>query len=185
MMFSKDMAKELAFERAVVEKYPFLRQRDIDGTVDMDAKYPLMYLEIPCGWLPLFLLMCGDIKTALEKEGAKAMEDFYFFQVKEKYNRLTCYHTGSREIVDIIEKYGHISRFVCTKCGKPATFETDRYIASFCDDCWKDRYRHEDGEWLEFSDTFTISGYRNGQYYRNEISTKDEWNRYLKSLGGF
>ena len=43
--------------------------------------------------------------VALEKEGAKALEDFYFLQVKEKYNELRCYHTGSKEIEEIIDKY--------------------------------------------------------------------------------
>ena len=67
---------------------------------------------------------------------------------------------------------------------KPATFETSGYYASFCDDCWKDNFRHEDGEWLEFSDNFIVSSYSNGHHYENEISVKDEWDRYLKSLGG-
>ena len=183
-MYNYDLAKRLAFEMAAVEKYPFLRVRDIDGSPDMTAEYPLVGLEVPDGWIPLFLMMCEDIKAALEKEGAKALEDFYFLQVKEKYNSLRCYHTGSKEIDEIIDKYSYISRYVCTRCGKQATFETDGYIASFCDDCWKDIARHETGEWLEFSDTFTISGYGKGQHYKKEISIKDEWNRYLSSLGG-
>lgn len=183
-MLYGDLAVRLAFEKAAVEKYSFLRVRDIDGSPDMNAEHPMIFLEIPDGWIPLFLLMCEDIKAALEKEGAKALEDFYFFQIKEKYNSLRCYHTGSKEIDEIIDKYSYISRYVCTQCGKPATFETNGYYASFCDDCWKDNFRHEDGEWLEFSDTFTVSSYSNGQHYKNEISVKDEWDRYLKSSGG-
>jgi hypothetical protein len=144
----------------------------------------MISLEIPDGWYPLFFQMCNDIKAVLEKEGAKALEDFYFFQVKEKYNQLRCYHTGSKEIDDIISKYSYISRYVCTECRKPAIFETSVYLTSFCNDCWKDKARHEAGEWLEFSDTFTVSGYRNGQHYKNEVSVKDEWNRYLESING-
>lgn len=176
-----DEAAWRKIEELIVTKYPFLRRRTFDGTVDLEAKWPMMCLEIPDGWYPLFYQMCNDIKAALEKEGAKALEDFYFLQVKEKYNELRCYHTGSKEVDDIISKYAYISRYVCTHCGKSATFETSSYLASFCDDCWKDNFRHESGEWLEFSDTFTISGYSNGQHYKKEISVKDEWSRYLNS----
>lgn len=182
MSHTYDEAALQRIEEVIVTKYPFLRRRALDGSIDISSKWSLMSLEIPAGWYPLFYQMCDDIKAALEKEGAKALEDFYFLQVKEKYNELRCYHTGSPEIEEIISKYAHTSRYVCTVCGKPATFETSGYLASFCDDCWKDNFRHEAGEWLEFSDTFTVSGYRNGQHYKNEISVKDEWNRYLNSL---
>lgn len=183
-MFYSDLHAELVFEKAVINQYPFLRARNTKGSLDTDTKWPMIFLEIPDGWLPLFFQMCNDIKAALEKEGAKAIEDFYFLQVKEKYNQLRCYHTGSKVIDEIITKYSYISRYVCTVCRKPATFETSDYLASFCDDCGKDKTRHELGEWLEFSDTFTVSGYSNGQHYKKEISVKDEWCRYLRSLEG-
>jgi hypothetical protein len=183
-MFSTDMEWRLAFEKAALKQYPFLRLRDIDGNIDSSSEPTIVLLELPDGWIPLFFQMCNDIKAALEKEGAKALEDFYFLQVKEKYNQFRCYHTGSKEIDEIIDKYSYISRYVCTRCGKPATFETSGYFASFCDDCWKDIARHKAGEWLEFSDTFTVSSYSNGKHYKTNISVKAEWDRYLKSLGG-
>lgn len=173
-------AEWLKIEEILVTKYPFLRRRAVNGSIDAEAKYPLMCLEIPYGWYPLFYQMCNDIKAVLEKEGAGALEDFYFIQVKEKYNQLRCYHTGSKEVDEIVDKYSYLSRYVCTQCGKPATFETSGYFASFCNDCWKDIVRHEAGEWLDFSNTFTVSGFCNGQHYKNEISVKDEWTRYIK-----
>jgi hypothetical protein len=176
-----DVASWCQIEEIVVAKYPFLRRRAFDGSIDTESECPMMSLEIPYGWYPLFYQMCNDIKAALEKECVKALEDFYFFQVKEKYNQLRCYHTGSSEIEDIVSKYSYISRYVCTQCGKPAAFETSDYLASFCDDCWKDLARHEAGEWLKFSDTFTVSGYRKGKHYKNEISVKNEWRRYTKN----
>ena len=171
----------LAEEKEIVAKYPFLRVRDIDGMPDVKAEFPMICLEIPLGWYKLFFQMCDDIKAALEKEGTA--DDFYFLQVKEKFNRLVCYSNGSVEVEAIIQKYGYIAQYVCTHCGKPATFQTSGYIASFCDDCWKDWARHEKGDWLHFSDTykvFTIST-QDKVYVPRVISVKEEWNRYLKN----
>ena len=63
-------------EKQIVAKYPFLRARNIDGTVDMEAKFPMISLEIPNGWFKLFFQMCDDIKPLLEEEGV--LNDFYF-----------------------------------------------------------------------------------------------------------
>ena len=41
-------------EKFIVEKYPFLYVRDIDGSIDMESKYPMISLEIPDGWNKLF-----------------------------------------------------------------------------------------------------------------------------------
>lgn len=176
----KDWAADrLAEEKEIVAKYPFLRARDIDGTVDTDAEFPMTCLEIPQGWYKLFYQMCDDIKAVIEKEDT--MDDFYFLQVKEKYNELRCYSTGSSEVEEIIQKYEYISRYICTVCGKPATFEASGYLASFCDDCWKDRARHSKGNWITFIDTFGVIGFNNGESYRRVISVKEEWDRYLQN----
>ena len=84
-------ADRIEEEKQIVEKYPFLRARDIDGTIDTEAEFPMMDLEIPNGWYDLFYQMCDDIKPLVS-------DDFYFLQVKEKYNRLVCYSNGSPEI---------------------------------------------------------------------------------------
>ena len=99
----KDWATErLAEETAIVAKYPFLRIRDIDGTADTNVEFPMIHPEIPNGWYKLFFQMCDDIKAVLEKEGT--VEEFYFLQVKEKYNQLRCYSNGSSEVEEIIQK---------------------------------------------------------------------------------
>ena len=63
-------------EKLIVEKYPFLHIRDIDGGIDTESKFPMMSLEIPDGWNKLFFQLCDDIKPILEKEGM--LYDFYF-----------------------------------------------------------------------------------------------------------
>lgn len=129
-----DFSEEQKKIYTICMEYPFLIPRDIEGKRDEEFDYEYLGLEIPIGWHRLFLQMCGDIKPVLEK--ANMLDDFYFLQVKEKYNRLECYHNGApKEVDDIIAKYEMMAGYICAKCGRPATCETTGYIASFCDDC--------------------------------------------------
>lgn len=161
-------------------KYPFLIPRDIDGSRDEEFEYEYLCLEIPIGWRKLFLQMCSDIKPLLEKEGV--IDDFYFLQVKEKYNELTCYSNGvaSLEVGEILQKYRYLSRFVCTECGKPALYEANGYLESFCKDCWEKNSRLKKGRTLEFIDTYEMIRFGNGEKHTYTVSVEDEWNRYLK-----
>ena len=170
-------------EKQVIAEYPFLRIRDIDGSIDTKSKFPMMYLEIPNGWDKLFFQMCEDIKPLLEKEGV--IDDFYFLQVKEKYNLLRCYSNGaaSHKVEEIIAKYEQMAYYVCTQCGRPATCETKGYLASYCNDCWKDFKRHQEVEWIKFHPYFIVNTFTEGVHCdEKKISFKDEWNRYLKGL---
>lgn len=164
-------------------EYPFLMPRDVDGNMDEDFDYEYLGFDIPVGWYRLFLQMCSDIKQVLEKEGL--MDDFYFLQVKEKYNELRCYSNGaaSLEVEQILQKYKYLSRYVCTECGRPAEYETRGYIASYCNDCRKDRERHEACNILRFESTYDVVGFRDGKGYSRTVSVEDEWNRYLKENG--
>ena len=180
----KDLERDkIEEEKQIIAEYPFLRVRDIDGTVDTESKWPMMSLEIPDGWYMLFFQMCEDIKTLLEKEGV--LDDFYFIQVKEKYNELVCYSNGaaSLEIEQILQKYKYLSRFVCTECGKPATYEATGYLASYCEDCWNDLTRHEKCNQLEFVSTYEVVGFKDGKSYSRTVNVEDEWNRYVKENG--
>ena len=118
-------------------------------------------------------------------EGKKVEENlldkFYFLQVKEKFNKLCCYTQNSSVKIDqIISKYEHMAQYVCVVCGRPATYETRSYIASFCDYCWKDQARHDLGEWIKFKPYFTINSETEGVHCdEKHISFQDEWNQYL------
>lgn len=170
--------------RELVERYPYLLPRNV-WTDKVPEDYDYTYfigLEIPRGWLKLFLQLCEDIRQPLIDTGY--LDEFRFSQVKEKMNRLECYNFGAPEAVqDIIDKYSVMAQYVCTCCGKPAICETQVYFASFCDDCWKDFVRHEKIEWLKFKPYYKVTGFSNGKQYEKEISFEDEWNRYLESIG--
>ena len=179
----KDWEREkIEEEKQIVAEYPFLRLRDIDGTVDTESEFPMMGLEIPNGWYKLFFQMCADIKPILEREGV--LDDFYFLQVKEKYNRLVCYPCkASIEVQDVIDKYSMMASYVCTWCGRPATCETQGYIASFCDDCSKNVPRQKRLEWIEFKPYYKVTSFANGEHTEKTVSFEDEWNRYVRENG--
>lgn len=184
--WEKDKIEE---EQQIVQKYPFLHIRDIDGTIDTHSKFPMMSLEIPDGWEMLFTQFCDDLKEVLIEEGH--LNTFYFVQIKEKYNRLECYsgHFETDKISQVLRKYEYLSQFVCTQCGKPATIETVQgYIESFCDDCWQAQHRRCMARDIEFDTLFKISTFEISTFGRSTgtvttvINVSDEWNRYLKSI---
>jgi hypothetical protein len=167
----------------LVERYPYLLPRNV-WTDKVPEDYDYTYirgLELPKGWYKLFFQLCEDIRQPLIDAGY--LDKFRFSQIKEKYNRMECYNFGAPEAVqDIIDKYSVMAKYVCTVCGKPAVYETSGYIASYCDYCWRDLARHENGDWLHFKPQYKISGWKNGEAYEKTISFEDEWNRYLASL---
>lgn len=167
--------------KEIVERYPYLLPRNV-WTDKVPEDYDYTYikgLEIPIGWRRLFFQMCEDIRQPLID--ADCLDKFRFSQIKEKYNEMRCYHFGAPEEVDnIINKYEQMAYYVCTRCGKPATYETQGYFASYCDDCFKDFVRHQDVEPIEFRPYFKISGRKNGEDYEKIVSFEDEWNRYIK-----
>ena len=136
------MTDKIQEEKLIVEKYPFLQIRDIDGTVDVESKYPMIPLEIPNGWYNLFFQLCDDIKPILEKEGV--LNDYYFIQVKEKYNLLRCYPSKSiKEVDEILAEYENAARYICCECGASAVYEAQDYLASYCENHWKDKAIHK------------------------------------------
>lgn len=170
-------------QKQIAEKYPFLHVRNIDGSIDTHSKFPMMNLEIPNGWYELFFQLCDDLKEILTEEGY--LNTFYFVQIKEKYNQLRCYagHPTTHKILQILHKYEYLFQFVCTQCGKPATMVTTGYIASICDDCWKDKYRHNKVTDIQFVSQFEIKSFgRNTGHVKTIIDVSDEWNRYLKRI---
>lgn len=170
--------------KQLVERYPFLLPRNV-FTDELPEDYDYSYIngigEIPRGWEKLFLQMCEDIRQPLIDAGQ--LETFRFVQIKEKYNRLECYNNGAPEKVhEIIDKYTMMAGYICTNCGKPATFETSGYIASYCDNCFKDYARHHEGEWIKPSTEYKVHGFEDGKRHTKMVSFKEEWDRYIKSL---
>lgn len=170
--------------KKLVERYPYLLPRNVwTGKVSEDYDYTYIrgIGEIPNGWEKLFLQMCEDIRQPLID--ADYLDKLMFSQIKEKWNRLECYNFGAPEKVhEIIDKYSVMASYICTRCGKPATCESQGWIESFCDDCWKGVIKPEYIERIKFKPYYKVEGYKNGKRYKKTISFKDEWNRYLDSI---
>jgi hypothetical protein len=172
--------------RKLVERYPYLLPRNVFTDKlpdDYDYTY-IKFLEIPIGWNRLFLQMCEDIRQPLIDDDY--LDKFRFTQVKEKYNRLECYNLGASEEVNrILDKYMVLSRYVCTKCGKRARYETQGYIASYCKRCRESLPIIEKAKKVKIKSRFTeIITKPSGREYKVVVPIKKEWKRYLASIRG-
>ena len=184
---SKKVIKEICKE------FPFLIPKN-----DPDYDYTFLQLEIPAGWYNLFLQMCGDIKSVLEKHGL--IDVFEFEQVKEKWGGLRCYYSlgfnhdnCSKEIQDILYKYEYMAKLVCTRCGDIATYTTyNGWISPYCDKCINSLEYLTEDVLIKIKPKFSIVFYEfaandiNGKKNRvgRTLSFEDEWNRYKNLIKG-
>ena len=130
-MMIKQRNKEL------IEKYPFLLPRNA-WTGEPIEDYDYSYTELdnmPTGWRIAFgEQLCAELMEALGDD----VKDYFIEQIKEKYGELRWYSNwGSEKIYDIIDKYTHLSRRICIKCGAPATKISLGWISPYCDECAK------------------------------------------------
>lgn len=164
----------------LTDRYPFLIPRNVfSGEIPDDYDYTYITgTELPRGWFDLFLQMCEDIRQPLID--ADYLEKFHFSQVKEKYNRLCCYHFGApHEVCDILCKYEMMASYVCINCGKPATLKTTGYIASYCTECWEGIVRRGKYKHIFFKPFFSIETHDKTGTHIRTIHFADEWKRYI------
>lgn len=178
------MTEKQKRNKELCERFPFLLPKNV-WTGKLSEDYDYTYIrgigEIPKGWEKLFLQMCEDIRQPLIDAGY--LDEFMFTQIKEKYNTLRAYNNGAPKVVhEIIDKYSIMSSYVCTRCGKPATCESQGWIESFCDDCWKGVIKPAYVEKIKFKPYYRVEGFENGKRYKKKISFKNEWKRYLDSI---
>lgn len=179
------MSKEEKIEinKRLVERYPYLMPRNV-FTNKVPEDYDYSYIkgeELPDGWKMLFLQMCEDIRQPLID--ANYLDKFRFSQIKEKYNEMRCYHFGApKDVDDILSKYEVMASYVCTQCGRPAHYETQGYLESYCEDCWKDKVRHEKMEQIKFKPYFKVTICDKNGKREETISFEEEWNRYLADI---
>ena len=183
---TKRKQQNIERNKKLIEEYPFLMPRNV-FTDEVSPTYDYSYIlgldDLPKGWGKLFLQMCEDLKKQLIKDNY--LEQFRFLQIKEKYNRMECYNNGcSEEAYRILDKYTHMARYVCTCCGKPAYWETQSYIASYCEQCWKDWGRHEPSEVIKPTFQYRIIRDVGDKKEYKTISFLREWNRYIKEQVG-
>lgn len=175
-----DMRKKL------VAKYPFLMPRHPFTNVPI-PNYDYSFIEgeynLPEGWFQLFLQCCEDIYKVLKK--IDYVDKFYFVQLKEKYGRMTFHcHGATKEIEDIIHKYGFLSEQVCSICGKPANVMTYRYVCPYCSKCVQETDMYvDDAEIIEIKTSYTREQYEKGVTIAHEVDCTEEWNRYLERIG--
>ena len=163
----------IAEQKEVVDLYPFLAERDVEGNVALDSHFPMMCLEIPDGWYELFFQMCEEIKDALKAKSL--LNEFYFIQIKEKYGELVCYaNRHVDEVEDIIAKYSEMSRYICMACGRIARYTTKGHIVPMCDGCLQEK--GATGSHPAYSEITSDSIAQVFAKY------EDTWKRYLKVI---
>lgn len=178
------------FNREICEQIPLLKPAD---DPDYDYSYLVGDLEIPRGWIPLFRMMCSDLSYILIS--AHCFDHFSFEQIKEKYGKMTVYFTFDFEnteqavyelLEETIDKYCHMSEYICCQCGRPTTIYFRTNKLSICGDCF-DKNRKQ---WFNCPDITNISSSENiysfKTYYRcggklkeKIIDCSDEWDRYI------
>ena len=175
-----DMRKKL------IAKYPFLMPRHPFTNVHI-TNYDYSFIEgeynLPEGWFELFLQCCEDIHKVLTK--IDYVDKFYFVQIKEKWGRMTLYcHGATKEIEDIIYKYGMLSEQVCSICGKPANVMTYGYVCPYCSKCVQETDMYvDDAEIIEIKTSWTNEHWSHQGTIIEEIDCSEEWNRYLERIG--
>ena len=139
--------------------------------------------NLPKGWFQLFLQCCEDIYKVLKK--IDYINKFYFVQIKEKWGRMTLYcHGATKEIEDIIHKYGFLSEQVCSICGKPANVMTYGYVCPYCSKCIQETDTYvDDAEIIEIKTCYTQEIYTPGGHAERLVDCSEEWTRYLERIG--
>ena len=174
-----DMRKKL------IAKYPFLMPRHPFTNVPI-PNYDYSFIEgeynLPEGWFVLFLQCCEDIHKVLKK--IDQVDKFYFVQIKEKWGRMTLYcHGATKEIEEIIHKYGFLSEQVCSICGKPANVMTYGYVCPYCNKCVQENDMYvDDAEIIEIKTSYTLKHWAPEGTTTEDIDCSEEWNRYIERI---
>lgn len=143
----------------LISEYPFLKRRNRwsdeecddcykfdDGTEDWFTELS----EMPDGWRIAFGEdMCKELKELLVKYNY--LDGYRIMQIKEKYGTLRWYDNGFpkdgwNEYVAWLNKYENLSKFICIKCGKPATHITKSWISPYCTECAL-KIEHDSNGW--------------------------------------
>ena len=113
--------------KALIEKYPFLKIEGYDDGTWLDDLEP--------GWRIAFgKELCDELLESLLKDNC--LDEFKFFQIKEKFGALRLYAFGYGECTkEVLAKYEELSKYYCGHCGNPARYITRGWIYPLCKDC--------------------------------------------------
>lgn len=128
--------------RKLLKKYPWLSLNfnPLSGRVwklsNKEKYYWTWWSQMPRGWKIAFgNLILEDLDRAIKKMSNP--REFYITEIKEKYGELRIYHTGNRDVEDVVEAYTALSRNICLHCGKPDVgYTTGGWITPICKQCW-------------------------------------------------
>ena len=125
--------------KALLEKYPILRQRNVYTGEPIVNNDEYTYLDaMPQGWAKAFgIPMFEDIQNEVNTWPKEEQEHFFFTDIKEKFGELRVYTSHMTDnLFKILEAYCAISRNVCIVCGKLDVPMVNRgWISPYCRDC--------------------------------------------------
>ena len=128
--------------KVLCDKYPWLVPRNrFTGEISKTFNYRHTELDnMEPGWRKAFgEQFCEDMQNAINNLPDGIRNEFRLLDIKEKYASLRVYVNISDDgIADVINKYEKMSKYVCGKCGKPATKITTSWFYPFCDECLKE-----------------------------------------------
>lgn len=133
-----ELEKEiLKYNDELVEKYHFLKLRNVYTDEESENNFYTWLDDIPRGWRIAFgLHMCEELKQALLHGNEKTYEDYRIHQVKEKYGQLRWYTSfDTDETSAIVDKYSVLSETTCITCGEPAEYSTKGWVSPYCKKC--------------------------------------------------
>lgn len=134
------MERTIEENKALCEKMPYLIPKNcFTGQISEDYDYSWTELDvIDDGWRLLFLMLNEEIYPILQEKNL--LHSFQWTQIKEKYGHLCAYNAGApQEVHDIICKYEYLSKYICSRCGKPVIDGTRfnaGWIENMCQDCY-------------------------------------------------
>lgn len=155
------MEKTIKRNKELIEKYPFLAPRGLNGKVLKDFKWTHNDFELgmPQGWWKSWgLIYCQDLKDVCERNNVD-LNSIYSIQVKEKYGGLRNYlNQYPEEWLSHEFAWEYISEHTCVKCGKfPVKMRDDGWVSPWCDECFKENHNNlSEEDFAKYSEKWTI-----------------------------
>lgn len=183
--------KQLTNEQ-LIERFPFVKCRNRFSGEESEG----IELCRQWGWYDLELLICEHIKPFYDSWNKELKERFMILDSKEKYGTLRFYISfGNDEIYKTIRDAEHLSRCVCTNCGKlkknwngkKAIIYKEKcfYGSCFCKKCAKEISSKNKGyEFRRVSEPFIykISKFGEGKIVTEKYNSLELYNTTKKQI---
>lgn len=178
---------------ALCKQYPFLLPNNIKEN-NYNGSWTKLD-EMPDGWRITFAeLLCEDLCSELNR--INYLDSYKIIEIKEKYGKLCWYSEMSpynTKLSSIIEKWEHISQFVCPICGSiENVFITDEFWrASICLSCaekqekiFGNKLKLKNNEEIPTKKVKKIYNSKEKKFEIKIIDCYNEWNKLLSVVKG-